>query len=88
MEDTTESDRSVSYLDILLDIDSNGRLTTSQYEKRGDFDFAIVGFPFLCGNMPLSPVCGVCVSRLVWCARAHFAYEDFSERGKVDVAGL
>jgi hypothetical protein len=39
IKDTTEFDKSASYLDILLNIDSNGRLTTSLYDKRGDFDF-------------------------------------------------
>jgi hypothetical protein len=29
IKDTTESDKSASYLEILLNIDSNGRLTTS-----------------------------------------------------------
>ena len=45
IKDTTESDKSASYLDILLNIDYNGRLTTSLYDKRDDFDFAIVNFP-------------------------------------------
>jgi hypothetical protein len=45
---TTESDKSASYLDILLNIDSNGRLTTSLYDKRDDFDFATVNFPLTC----------------------------------------
>jgi hypothetical protein len=58
-QDTTESDKSASYLDILLNIDSNGRLTTSLYDKRNDFDFEIVNFPFLCSNIPLSPAYGV-----------------------------
>jgi hypothetical protein len=44
LKDTTESDKSASYLDILLNIDSNGRLTTTLYDKRDDFDFAIVNF--------------------------------------------
>jgi hypothetical protein len=30
IKDTTESDKSASYLDILMNIDFNGRLTTSQ----------------------------------------------------------
>ena len=55
IKDTTESDRCASYLDILLNIDSDGRLTTTLYDKRDDFDFAIVNFPFLCSNVPLSP---------------------------------
>ena len=83
IKDTTESDRSASYLDILLDIDSNGRLTTSLYDKREDFDFAILTFPFLCTNIPLSPAYGVYISQLIRYARACFAYEDFSKRGKL-----
>jgi hypothetical protein len=60
---------------------SNGRLTTSLYDKRDDFDFAIVNFPFLCSNIPLSPAYGVYVSQLIRCAKACFPYEDFSKRG-------
>jgi hypothetical protein len=56
IRDTTESDKFASYLDNLLNIDSNGRLTTTLYNKRDDFDFAIVNFPFLCSNIPLSTV--------------------------------
>jgi hypothetical protein len=48
IKDTTESDKSASYLDIISNIDANGRLTTTPYDKRDDFDFAIVNFPFLC----------------------------------------
>jgi hypothetical protein len=58
IKNTTESDKFVSYY---LDIDSNARLTTTLYDKRDHFDFAIVNFPFLCSNIPLSTVCGVCV---------------------------
>jgi hypothetical protein len=94
IKDTTESDKSASYLDILLNIDNNGRLTTSLYDKRDDFDFAIVNFPFLCSNiLPLSPAYGVYISQLIRYARACFVYGDFSKRGKllikkVDVAML
>jgi hypothetical protein len=81
IKDTTESDRSASYLDILLNIDSNGRMTTSLYYKRDDFDFAIVNYPFLCSNIPLSSAYGVYVSQLIQYTRACFAYEDFPKRG-------
>jgi hypothetical protein len=83
IKDTTESDKSASYLDILLNIDSNGRLTTSLYDKRDDSDFAIVNFPFLCSNIPLSPGYGVYFSQLIQYVRACFAYEDFSKRGRL-----
>jgi hypothetical protein len=72
--DTTESDKSASYLDNLLNIDSNGRLTTSLYDKRDDFDFAIANFPFLYSTIPLSPAYGVYISQLILYARAFFAY--------------
>ena len=79
------SSTSASYRDIVLNIDSNGRLTTSLYDKRDDFDFAIVNFPFLCtcSNIPLSPTSGVYISQLIRYVRACFAYEDFSKRGKL-----
>jgi hypothetical protein len=80
-KDTTESDKSASYLDIVLDIDSNGRLTTTPYDKSDDFDFAIVNFPFLCRDIPHSPAYGVYISQLIGNARACFAYDDFLKRG-------
>ena len=60
IKDTTESDKYASYSDILLNIDSNGRVTTTLYDKSDDF--AIVNFTFLCSNVPLSPAYGVYVS--------------------------
>jgi hypothetical protein len=44
--------------------------STSLYDKRDDFDFAIVNFPFLCSNIPLSPAYGVYISQLIRYARA------------------
>jgi hypothetical protein len=81
--DNAESDKFASYLDILLHIDSNGRLTISLNDKRDDFDFAVVNFPFLCSNIPLSPAYGVYIFQLIRYARAWFAHEDFSKRGKL-----
>ena len=83
IKDTTESGRSASYLDILLNIDSDGRLTTTLYDKRDDFDFAIVNFPFLCSNVPLSPAYGVYVSQLIRYARECHAYDDFLKRDQL-----
>jgi hypothetical protein len=54
---TTESDKYASYLDILLIIDSNGRLTTSLYDKRDDFDFAIFLFYVVTYHFHLFMVC-------------------------------
>jgi hypothetical protein len=80
---TTESDISASYLDILLNIDSNRRLTTTLYDKRDDFNFAIVNIPFLYSNTLLLPACGVYISQLIRYARACSAYENLSNRDQL-----
>ena len=46
--DTTDTDSSASYLDLHLEIDSERRLRTKLYDKRDDFNFPIVNFPFIC----------------------------------------
>ena len=46
------------------------------------FNFAIVNFPFLCSNVPLSPAYGVYISQLIRYPRACYAYEDFLKRGQ------
>jgi hypothetical protein len=54
---------SASYLDLHLEIDSDGRLRTKLYDKWDDFNFPIVNFPFICSNIPAAvPASGVCIS--------------------------
>ncbi|KAK3094748.1 hypothetical protein FSP39_005718 [Pinctada imbricata] len=65
IKETTESDRSASYLDILLSFDANGHLNTSLYDKRDDFSFHITNFPFMSSNIPSSPAYVVFVSQLI-----------------------
>ena len=59
IKDTTESNTSASYLDLLLSIDSDGQLCTSLYDKRDDFNFHITNFPLLSSNIPSSPAHGI-----------------------------
>jgi adenylate kinase len=47
--------RSPSYLDLRLEIDSEEQLRTKLYDKRDDFNFPIVNFPFICSNIPAVP---------------------------------
>jgi hypothetical protein len=55
IKNITDTDRSASYLDLHLEIDSEGRLRTTLYDKRDDFNFPIVSFPFICSNIPAAP---------------------------------
>ena len=59
-KDTTQSNTSASYLDLLLSIRTDGQLhTTFIYDKRDDFNFHIKNFTFLSSNIPSSPAYGV-----------------------------
>ena len=76
IKDTTKSNTSASYLDLLLSIESDG-LRTSLNDKRDDFNFHITTFPFLSSNIPSSPAYGVFISQLIRYARACSSYECF-----------
>ena len=52
-------------LDLTLIIGSGGKLSTRLYDKRNDFDFHIVNFPFLSSNIPSGPSYGVYISQLI-----------------------
>ena len=48
------SDTEASFLDLHLSI-SNGFVSSKIYDNRDDFDFDIVYFPFLDGDVPRHP---------------------------------
>jgi hypothetical protein len=49
--------------DLHLENDSEGRLRTKLYDRRDDFNFPIVNFPFTCSNIPVAPVYGIYISQ-------------------------
>ena len=65
IKDTTDIDRSASYLDLHLEIDSEGLLRTKLYDERDDSNFSIVNFPFICSNIPAAPAYGVYISQMI-----------------------
>jgi hypothetical protein len=73
---------SASYLDLHLEIDSEGRLRTTLYAKKDDFNFLIVNFPFICSNIPAY---GVYISQMIRYSRACGSYQDFLDRGLAPV---
>ena len=56
--------KSVSYLDLHIEIDNGGRLKIELVDKRDDFTFPIVNFPFITSNIPAAPAYGVYISEL------------------------
>ena len=51
------SDTEAPFLDLHLSI-SNGFVSSKIYDKRDDFDFDIVNFPFWDGDVPILPLTG------------------------------
>ena len=76
------SDTKASFLDLHLSI-SDGFVKTKIYDKRDDFDFHIVNFSFLDGNVPRSTSYGVFISQLIRFARVSSHADDSNTRNKV-----
>ena len=52
------SDTEAAFLDLYLSI-HNDTVSTKKYDKRDDFNFDIVNFPFFDGDVPRRPSYGV-----------------------------
>ena len=79
---TNTSDPIDAFLDLHLSI-SNDIVSTKIYDKRDDFDFEIVNFLFLDGDVPRSTSYGVYISQLIRFARASSHVADFNTHNKL-----
>ena len=73
------SDTEAPFLDLNLSI-TNDIVSSKIYDKRDDFNFEIVNFPFLDGDVPRSPSYGVYISQLIRFARVCSNVDDFNNR--------
>ena len=67
---------------------SNDIVSAKIYDKRDDFDFEIVNFPFLDGDVPRSTSYGVYISQLIRFARASSYVADFNTRNTLLIQKL
>ena len=81
------SDTEAPFLDLHLSI-SNGFVSSKSYDKRDDFDFDIVNFPFLDDGVPRSTSYGVYISQLIRFARVSSNVADFNVGNKSLTAKL
>ena len=81
------SDTEAPFLDLHLSI-SNGFVSSKIYDKRDDFDFDIVNFPFLDGDVPRSTSYVVYISQLIRFASVSSHVVDFNARNKSLTAKL
>ena len=73
---TTESPMELSYLDLLITIDS-GKYSTTIYDKRDSFNF---NFPHMTSNIPCKPAYGVYISQLVRMGRICSSFGQFKDK--------
>ena len=83
VKDTTDIQKSASYLDFHLEIDNGGRLKTKLYDKRDDFTFPIVNFPFISSVITAAPAYGVYISQLIRYSRDCAQYSGFLNRAQL-----
>ena len=76
------SDTEASFWDLHLSI-SDGFVQTKIFNKRDDFDFDIVNFSFIDGDVPRSTSYGVYISQLIHFARVSSHVDEFTIRNKV-----
>ena len=81
------SDTGASFFYLHLPI-SHGFVNAIIYNERDDFDFDIVNFPFLDGDVPRSTSYGVYISQLIRFARVSSHVDDFNTGNKVLTAKL
>ena len=74
-------------MDLHLSI-SDGFVKAKIFDKRDDFDFDSVTFPFLDGDVPRSTSYGVYISQLIRFVRVSNHVDDFKTRNKVLTAKL
>ena len=74
-------------MDIDLSI-TNGIVSTKIYDKQDEFNFEIVNFRFLDGDVPRSPSYCVYISQLIRFARVCSHVDDFDNRNKFLTAKL
>jgi hypothetical protein len=51
IKESTDTALSTSFLDLYLEFDDSGQLSTQIYDKRDDFNFKIINFPNMCSNI-------------------------------------
>ena len=80
IKDTTDTIWSASFIDIHLEIASEGRLRKNLYDTRDYYNFPIVNFPFICSKIPVAPVYRVYIPHLIRYFRACGSYQDSLDR--------
>ena len=74
---SSDTEDLVLYLNLSI---TYGIVSSKIYDKRDDFNFEIVNFPFLDGDVPRSSSYGVYISQLICFARICYNVDDINNR--------
>ena len=64
------------FLDITISI-YQGKFRYECYDKRNDFNFNVISFPFMSGNLPLTQMHGLFISQLVRYCHTNSTFNSF-----------
>ena len=78
LKKTNVSPQKVNFLDMSISV-FQGKFRFSCYDKRNDFNFNVINFPFMCGNLPLIQMHGLFISQLVRYSHINSHFNDFSK---------
>ena len=73
---TNISVRKTNFLDLTISI-FRGKFYIKLYDKRNDYDFEVINYPFLDGNIPKNQSYSVFISQLVRFARVNSSFNGF-----------
>ena len=73
---TNISARKTNFLDLTISI-YRGKFYVMLYDKRNDYSFEVINYPFLDGNIPKNQSYGVFISQLVRFARINSNFSKF-----------
>ena len=87
LNEVNSSDTEAPFLDLDLSI-TNGIVSSMIYDKRDDFKFERVNFPFFDGDVPRSPSYGVYISQLIRFVKVCSNVDYFNNRNQFLTAKL
>ena len=78
LKKTNVSPQKVNFLDMTLSV-YQGKFRYVCYDKRDDFKFEVISFPFMCGNLPLVQMHGLFVSQLLRYCTTNSTFNAFAK---------
>lgn len=78
LKETNVSQTMTHYLDLTVSY-TNGKYEYKSYDKRSDFNFDVINYPDLSGNIPLTQSYGVFMSQTIRFCEINSSYDDFKK---------